>query len=184
MANDASNVSVAGDGIIAYGPLTATAPTGLGALPTGFEDVGYISEDGLVESTEQSIEKIKAWQRNATVRSTVTEGESTYSFTMIETKAATIELAFGVEVGADGSYVKDAGKERPRQSFIFDVIDGDRIERQYVPDGQVTELGEITRANGEAVGYEVTITAYDNAAIGGSAKVWDTALGATVPVTP
>lgn len=181
MANDASNVSVAGDGMVAYGPLTATAPTGLGALPAGFEDVGYISEDGVVESTEQSIEKIKAWQRNATVRSTVTEGESTYSFTMIETKAATVELAFGVTVGDDGSYVKNPGAERPHQSFIIDVIDGERLERQYIPDGQVTELGEITRANGEPVGYEVTITAYDNASIGGSSKVWDTALGATAP---
>ena len=181
MANDASNVSVAGDGMIAYGDLDAAAPTGLGSLPTGFQDVGYISEDGVVESTEQSVEKIKAWQRNATVRSTVTEGETTYQFTMIETNPVTVELAFGVEVGSDGSYVKSAGKERPRKAFIIDVIDGDRVERSYIPDGQVTELGEITRANGEPVGYEVTVTAYDNDGIGGSVQVWDTALGATVP---
>lgn len=181
MANDASNVSVAGDGIIAYGDLDAAAPTGLGALPAGFTDVGYISEDGVTEETEQSVEQIKAWQRNAVVRSTVTEGTTTFSFTMIETKAETVELAFGVTVEADGSYVKNAGRERPRKSFIIDVIDGDRIERQYIPDGQVTELGEITRAAGEPVGYEVTITAYDNDGIGGSVKVWDTALGATVP---
>lgn len=178
MANDASNVSVAGDGIIAVGELTAAAPAGLGALPVGFTDLGYISEDGVTESTEQSVEKIKAWQRNAVVRSTVTEGETTFSFTMIETKRETIELAFGTEVDSDGSYVKNPGKERPRKSFIIDVIDGDRVERQYIPDGQVTELGEITRANGEAVGYEVTISAYDNADIGGAVKVWDTALGA------
>lgn len=180
MANDASNVSVAGDGLVAYGALTATAPTGLGALPVGFEDVGYISEDGIVESTEQSVEKIKAWQRNAHVRSTVTEGESTRTFTMIETKKETVELAFGITVDVDGSYVKNPGVERPHQSFILDVIDGDRIEREYIPDGQVTELSEITKRNGEPVGYEVTVTAYDNAALGGSSKVWDTALGATV----
>lgn len=178
MALDATNVSVAGDGIVAVGPLTATAPTGLGVLPTGFVDLGYISEDGVTESTEQSVEKIKAWQRNAVVRSTVTEGETTFSFTMIETKRETIELAFGATVDEDGSYVKNPGKERPRKSFIIDVIDGDRVERQYIPDGQVTELGEITRANGEAVGYEVTISAFDNADIGGAVKVWDTSLGA------
>lgn len=181
MALDATNVSVAGDGIVAVAPLETTGPTGLGALPAGFEDLGYISEDGVTESTDQSVEQIKAWQRNAVVRTSVTEGTTTFSFTMIETKAATIELAFGVTVEADGSYVKNPGAERPRQSFIIDVIDGERLERQYIPDGQVTELGEITRANGEPVGYEVTITAYDNDAINGAVKVWDTALGATAP---
>lgn len=184
MALDATNVSVAGDGIVAVGALTATAPTGLGDLPVGFTDLGYISEDGVTESTDQSVEKIKAWQRNAVVRSVVTEGETTFSFTLIETKAETVELAFGVTVGVDGSYVKDSGKERPHQSFIIDVLDGDRRERSYIPDGQVTELGEITRVAGEPVGYEVTITAFDSAGIGGSVKVWDTALGATVPVAP
>ena len=180
MANDASNVSVAGDGIVATAPLETAGPTGLGVLPTGFNDLGYISEDGVTESTEQSVEKIKAWQRNAVVRSTVTEGETTFSFTLIETKKETVELAFGVTVEADGSYVKNPGADRPHQSFIIDVIDGDRTERSYIPDGQVTELGEITRVNGEAVGYEVTVTAFDNAAIGGAVKVWDSALGAVV----
>ena len=184
MALDASNVSVAGDGILAYGEATATAPTGLGALPVGFTDVGYISEDGVVESTEQSVEKIKAWQRNAFVRQSVTEGEITFSCTLIETKKETIELAFGVTVGVDGSYVKTPGKSHPIRSFILDVIDGERLERSYIPSGQVTELGEINRVNGEPVGYEITITALDNSTIGGSVQVWDTLLGATVPVTP
>ena len=31
-------------------------------------------------------------------------------------------------------------------------------------------------ANGEAIGYEVTIAAYPDSTIGGNAKVWDTAL--------
>lgn len=184
MALDASKVSVAGDGIVAVGPLTATAPTGLGALPTGFTDLGYISEDGVTESTDQSVEKIKAWQRNAVVRSVVTEGESTFSFTLIETKKETVELAFGVTVDGSGSYVKDAGKERPHRSFIIDVVDGGRQERSYIPDGQVTELGEVARVNGEPVGYEVTITAFNSAALGGSVKVWDSALGAVIPSAP
>lgn len=181
MALDASNVSVAGDGIVAVGALTATAPTGLGALPAGFTDLGYISEDGVTESTDQSVEKIKAWQRNAVVRSVVTEGESTFSFTLIETKKETVELAFGVTIAGDGSYVKDAGAERPHRSFIIDVVDGGRQERSYIPYGQVTELGEVTRVNGEPVGYEVTITAFNSDAIGGSVKVWDSALGAVIP---
>lgn len=177
MALDASNVSVAGDGILAYGEATATAPTGLGALPVGFVDVGYISEDGVTEATEQSVEKIKAWQRNAVVRTSVTEGSVTFSCTLIETNAATIELAFGVEIGGDGSYVKRPGVSHPVRSFILDVIDGDRLERSYFK-GQVTELGEIQRVNGEPVGYEVTIEAIEDTAIGGAVKVWDTQLGA------
>ena len=57
------------------------------------------------------------------------------------------------------------------------MIDGGNLERVYIPAGEVVEIGEKVYANGEPIGYEVTVTAYPSTAIaGGSAKVWSTAL--------
>jgi hypothetical protein len=39
-------------------------------------------------------------------------------------------------------------------------VDGDVDIRIVIPDGQVTERGDVTYANGEAIGYDVTVTAY------------------------
>jgi hypothetical protein len=41
-----------------------------------------------------------------------------------------------------------------------DVVDGSIVERTYIPAGEVTAVGERTLASGEAIGYNVTITAY------------------------
>lgn len=178
MAQNAANVRVAVDGMLAVAPLATAAPTSaVSTLPATWVDLGYFSEDGVTESTSQSSDKIKAWQRAATVRTTITEGESTYKGQLIETKKDTIELAFGTTVDSvTGSYVKSPTKDRPRKSFVLDVIDGAVISRTYIPDGQVTEIGDVVYRNGEPIGYEVTITAYENTGIGGSAKVWDTSL--------
>jgi len=43
---------------------------------------------------------------------------------------------------------------------VIDVVDGDIVERTYIPAGEVTAVGERTLASGEAIGYNVTITAY------------------------
>lgn len=181
MAQDANNVSVAGDGIVAVGPLTATAPTGLGALPAGFVDLGYVSDDGVTEESEKSIDYIRAWQRNDVVRTSTTEASLKFSFKLIEVKKEVVEFVYGVTIADDGSFVKVPGRDNPRVKFILDVIDGDRLERQYAPSAQVTEIAEINRQNGEAFGYEVTVETFYSAEIEGNAKVWDTQLGATAP---
>ena len=60
----------------------------------------------------------------------------------------------------DGSLVRATGG---RQSFVVDVIDGSAIERIYIPSAEITSVGERTLASGEAIGYNVTITAYADA---------------------
>ena len=43
------------------------------------------------------------------------------------------------------------------------VLTGNTLKRVVVPDGVVTEIGDITYVDGEAVGYELTITARPDA---------------------
>lgn len=179
MATNSANVRVAVTGEVLVGLTSATAPTGTGGTTTGFNGLGYVSEDGVTETRDRSSDDIKAWQNAATVRTVVTDANLTYSFTLIETKKETVELYYGAtvtEAASDGSFVIVPSNTGGRKSFILDVVDGSELIRTYIPQGEVTEVGDRVYASGEPIGYEVTITAYTDSTLGGAAKVWATAL--------
>ena len=179
MALDSSKVRVAVTGEVLVGLTSATAPTGTGGTTTGFDGLGYVSEDGVTETRDRSSDTIKAWQGGANVRTVVTDGTLTYNFTLLETKKETVELFYGTtvtEAASDGSFVIVPTNTGGRKSFVIDVVDGAELIRTYIPQGEVTEVGDRVYAGGDPIGYEVTVTAYPDDTIGGSAKVWATAL--------
>jgi hypothetical protein len=174
---DSSKVRVAVTGEVSVGPTTTAAPTDADTqLPAGFKALGFVSEDGVTETRDRSTNDIKAWQNAATVRTVVTDATLTYQFTMIETNADTVALFYGSTVDdTDGSFPIIPASTGGRKSFVLDVVDGDELIRTYVPQGEVTEVGDRVYASGEPIGYDVTITAYpDNT--GKAAEVWATAL--------
>jgi len=168
---DSGNVRVAVTGAWYAGPTTATAPSAADSeLPSSFVNLGYLSEDGTTRTTDRSTNDIKAWQKGALLRRTVTDSGLSYQFTLVETKKETLELYFGAAFDEDGSIDIDPGETGGRKSFVFDVIDGDEVLRVYIAEGEVTEVGDITYDSGDPVGYEVTVTAYASAALDGAAE--------------
>lgn len=167
MALVAANARVAITGVVSIGDGTQTAPTDSGtALGTGWTDLGYVSEDGVTETRDRSTNTIRAWQNGDTLREVVTESTLTYAMTFAETKAATVELFYGNTVDdTDGSIVIVPSSTGGRHPFVIDVVDGDETIRTYIPDGEVTEVGDQTYVNGELIGYEVTITCYPSSTI-------------------
>jgi len=160
MALDSDNVRVAVTGAVYVAPTTTAAPTDAeGALNASFLDLGYISADGISEALDRSTNQIRSWQDGSLVREIVSEGTYSVSMTFIETNERVVELYYGNTLSA-GKLEIDPRSTGGRHSFVIDVIDGDSVERIYIPAGEVTSLGERTLASGEAVGYEVTITAY------------------------
>lgn len=179
MATNSANVRVAVTGEVLVGDTSATAPTGTASETIGHVGLGYVSEDGVTETRDRSVDTIKAWQNADTVRTVVTDSSLTYSFTLLETNRATVELFYGVDVteaAAEGDFVIVPSNTGGRKSFILDVVDGDELIRTYIPQGEVTEVGDRVYASGEPIGYEVTITAYNDSTLGGNARVWATAL--------
>ena len=180
MALDSSKVRAAVSGAVSVGPTTATAPTGTGGALTGFTDLGYISDAGVTEARERSTNEIRAWQGGALVRTLITSGSLTYHFIMLETKLETVKLFYGVatvtSTVTDGNFLIVPTATGGRQSFVLDVIDGAELIRTYVPQGELTEVGDRVYVNSEAIGYEVTISAYPDTTLGANAKVWATAL--------
>lgn len=182
MVLDASKVGVAVTGLASRAPLGTAAPTSqTTALNVAFVDVGYIGEDGITQSIPGSgdAETIKAWQNGATVRTirSASEDLPTFQFVMLETKKESLESFFGTTVtqtATEGSLVYASTASRSHYSWVFDVVDGAELERIYIPDGVVTEVGDRVYANGEAIGYEVTIEAQLNVALAGNFKLWTT----------
>lgn len=182
MANENKNVRVAVTGAVYVGPTDTEAPTdALSAVPTGLNDLGYVSEEGVTETRERSTNQIRAWQKGALVREVTTESSMQFSFRLIETKKETVELFYGSSVEADGSIKIKPSESGGRQSFVLDIVDGDEEIRVYVKDAELAEVGDVVYANGEAIGYEVTLTAYPDAD-GVAAVKWMAALDTTAGV--
>jgi hypothetical protein len=174
MALDSANVRVAVTGEISVGATAAAAPTTVSSTLTGFSGLGYVSEDGVTETRERSTNDIKAWQNADTVRTVVTEANLSYTFRLIETNADTLELFYGV-TGEDGMVVVPAATGG-RKSFVIDVVDGTELLRIYIPQGEVSEVGDVVYASGEAIGYEVTVRAYPDVDLEGSAQIFSSSL--------
>ena len=175
MANTAANV-LAGTplatGGILIGSLTATAPTTAVSTLTGFTAAGYIGEDGITEANERSTDRIRAWGGD-TVKVVQTEHNVTYQFTFLETlNADVLKAVYGeanvtttAATASTGTLHEVAvnAATLPHKSYVFEVKDGTAKIRIYVPDGQITEVGEITYSDSEVVGYQVTVEAFADA---------------------
>ncbi|MFD7584194.1 hypothetical protein ACFV84_01975 [Kitasatospora sp. NPDC059811] len=167
MALNADAVRVALTGAAYAAPKGTTAPTdATSTWPAGAVDLGWISDDGITESNSADTSEIKAWQHGQTVRKVISGSEMSFKFTCIETSKSVLELYHkGSKIittsGKSVLAIKAPGSDR--RMFGFDVVDGNSHLRIVVPDGEVTEVGDIAYKNAEAIAYELTITAYPSA---------------------
>ena len=165
MALDATAVRVGTTGAIYAGPTSSTAPTTATSTLTGFSELGYVSTDGVTETRDRSTNQIRAWQNAALIREVITEATATFQAVLLETNAATLEAYYGATVDPlDGSVEVDPGTTGAAKSFVIDLIDGADAIRTYIPSGVILSVGEQVYANGEPVGYDITITATVGAA--------------------
>lgn len=165
MALNATYVRVGVTGEL-YAAVTGTPrpANSTAALNAAYTGMGYVSDEGVTESLDESVDRIVAWQGATVVRTTVTEATATLEMTLIETKAAVLELfhkgSTVTELGGGHYKIDVKPPTEKRQQFVLDVLDGTKHIRFDIPDGEVTERGEIVYANGEPIGYPVTIICY------------------------
>lgn len=159
----AANVRVGVTGAVYVAPVATALPDDASTdLIAAYEDVGFIHEDGVTETQDTDTNDIIAWQNGATVRKVQTSHDLMYQFTMLETSEVTLREFYGnfTDGGVGDDSVTIDGAELPNRRWVLSVLDGAHVLRIAIPDGQITERGDITYANGEAVGREVTITCY------------------------
>ena len=154
---EAQNTRVGVTGAVYVGAAGATPPATAEAAVTGYKGLGYINEDGVEETLDRSVDKLKAWQNAAVVRTVVTEAALSYKFIMIEETADTVGLFYSTTVDTlTGAVVIDPGATSGALPFVIDVIDGTDVIRA-VFEGEVGETEAITYASGELIGYGVTV---------------------------
>lgn len=165
--NNSSNVSVGKPrvaGAIYWAPKGTTLPTtATGALDVAFKCMGYVSEDGVTNNNSPESDAIKAWGGD-TVCVLQTERKDIFKYTLIESMNEDVLTAIygsdNVTVDSSGNItLKATADEMEGASWVIDMImKGSRAKRIVIPDGTITEIGDIVYKDDEAVGYPLTIT--------------------------
>ncbi|AXN36189.1 phage tail protein [Latilactobacillus curvatus] len=151
-------------GALYTAPLGTPLPTdAITSLSEAYKDLGYISEDGLVNTNSGKSESIKAWGGKI-VANPQTEKEDTFQYTLLEVTNPTVlketygdknvkgDLETGITIEANSEELED-------HVIVADMIlKGGVLKRIVIPIGKVTEVGDITYADGDAVGYETTLS--------------------------
>lgn len=158
-------------GAIFIAPVGTTLPTdSTTALNSAFVELGYASDAGVVNSESRETETIKAWGGD-TVLKPFTGKEDTFKFTLIEAlNVNALKLVYGdSNVTGDltnGISIKSAAEDLDYHSFVIEMVLNGAVKRIVIPSAKVTEVGDITYADGEAIGYDTTLSAVPDAAGG------------------
>ena len=158
-------------GAIFIAPVGTTLPTdSTAALNSAFVELGYASDAGVVNSESRETETIKAWGGD-TVLKPFTGKEDTFKFTLIEAlNVNALKLVYGdSNVTGDltnGISIKSAAEDLDYHSFVIEMVLNGAVKRIVIPSAKVTEVGDITYADGEAIGYDTTLSAVPDAAGG------------------
>lgn len=150
-------------GAIFMAPIGTTLPTdSTTSLASAFVELGYASDAGVVNSESRETETIKAWGGD-TVLKPFTGKEDTFNFTLIEAlNVDALKLVYG-ESNVSGSLangitIKSAAEDLEYHSFVIEMVLNGAVKRIVIPSAKVTEVGDITYADGEAIGYDTTLS--------------------------
>lgn len=156
-------------GAVSVGATSLTLPTdATTALATGFTGLGYISEDGATNANSPSSTNIKAWGGDI-VLSTQDEKPDTWKFKLIEVLSVDVlKYVYGASnvtgTLSTGITVTANSKEAVSQAVVIDMVLRDNaVKRVVLPNAKITEIAEISYKDNEAVGYDVTVTAFPDA---------------------
>lgn len=141
-----------------------TLPTdAITALNEAFKELGYVSEDGLVNSNSPEGDDVKSWGGDV-VLNMQTDKPDKMKFTLIEVlNIEVLKAVYGDDnVAGDienGITVKANAKDQEEASWVFEMIlRGKVLKRIVIPRAKVTEVGDISYKDDDAVGYETTIS--------------------------
>jgi len=177
---------VAAEPITDITAVTGTAPDeeiSLVELPDTWDDLGWLSEDGVAFSRDVTQSDVTSWGSVSPTRSDVTADTSTMTVVCQETKMLTIGLATGADlagiVPAVGTgEVSIAKPSRPSSRFYrvlaLAVDQGDAGEiyiGRMLPRAKVTSYAEQSFSGGDdPITWGVTFTGFEDSALGYSER--------------
>jgi len=172
MANTAANVSTGKPniaGAVYVGVIgTATVPTdATSTLGSDFTCLGYVSEDGLTNNNDMTVEAIKAWG-GAIVYRSLTELDDNFALTLIESENVDVlKNVYGDSnvTETSGAITVNVKATDPQEKiWVFELsLRGSKKKRIVIPDGAITSREAIAYKDDEAIAYGITVSAYPDA---------------------
>lgn len=166
MAN-AQNVSAAKPpiaGAIYVGTAGVTLPTDTDTAidTTKFKDLGYVSSDGITNSTNIESNDVKAWGGD-TVLTTITSKDDTFKFTLIESlNDDVLKFVYGAgNVSGDlttGLSVQVSSQDVPEVSLIIDMLRRNNTKQRIcIPYAKTSAIEDILYTDSDATGFGTTL---------------------------
>ena len=177
--NSKNNVSLGKPkktGCLYYAPAGTDIPEDATTeLPAAFVCPGYLGEDGVTNATDTDTTDIND-MGGIKVLSEISSFGETWQFIMIETNEHSLKLRFGsdrVTADKDGKLTARHGMPTGESLvLVFEIaLTGNRVKRIVVPDATITEFGDTTYSAGDAIGYDVTLSANPSDKIAGGTSI-------------
>ncbi len=158
MPLDRSQVKVAANGRVYSAPLGTAGPTSAtNAMPAGWIDLGYLSEDAFTVRSGREIAEIRGWQSSNSLRRIVTSTSFDVSFSLMQWSSTTVRLAFGggtvTQVAANATatppieahalYTPPDPETIDERQLCLELRDGVNQLRWVITNGSVTDDVEI-----------------------------------------
>lgn len=162
-----ANIRIYGDedSAVAVAPKGSTLPTTLAPPAEPFDEVGWISTDGVAIGKEQDNTAFKAWQGGKRVRNKTTSNEDSFKFQALEENGVTMGLwEPGAEITTTAGVTKIVPKDgvgSDERAWIVDFYDGDVQKRYCVVRGEVISRTELPHNNENMTIYEFEVAVYE-----------------------
>lgn len=174
---------IAETSVAAITALTSGSTPELVALPSGYNDLGWISQDGASYARTTEVSEVNSFGSVEPTRSDTTRDTITLSVTAQETRLTTLGLYTGAATSAITSAattgeVQIAKPSRPGFRhyrllglFVDDSDGGEIWIARFMPRARVTEVGEQAFTDGDdPISYPVTFQGFEDSTLGYSHK--------------
>lgn len=127
---------------------------------SGAASLGYISEDGVVFSTDTDTDDNSDWGGQV-VDSSLSKYAESAQVTFLESREAVLKTVYGdsnvTTTGATTQIRHNADFTDPHV-FVFDaVISSTKVKRSIIPLGRIFERGDVSENTSDLMGYTPTI---------------------------